>query len=295
MSDARDPSSVDDLLHAASRSLRLTVILASLMATAVGVGVVWLLLPPGLSGWGALPYCIAYFLTSFAANIAAGGIVFWISGSYLRKITDAQQRRLAERIILDPMEARMRACVLKCLAEAGQSGVTEKESVDSVPWAEVIDGAQHTIDVCVQGWDGFIHKHKGPWSRFLRDRQGTVNLILPRPTAANRSILHIAARRGVEIEAQLHEIAQTAVILDEIAAACNAASRVATHYVDAMIWYCLIRVDGKTAYLSFYEHVREGTLNSPVFVMQLDRFTVFDGWVSKELDGLTKKAASANG
>jgi hypothetical protein len=54
-----------------------------------------------------------------------------------------------------------------------------------------------------------------------------------------------------------------------------------------MIWYCLIRIDC-IAFLSVYEHFREGNIGSPIYRIPLSHCRGTAQWVNKELEEFLK-------
>jgi hypothetical protein len=58
--------------------------------------------------------------------------------------------------------------------------------------------------------------------------------------------------------------------------------------VEPMLWYCLIRIDKRVAYISLYEHAHGPVTDSPTFEIVLDHFPMTKTWIEKEIDGLVE-------
>lgn len=261
---------------------------ALVLSVSFSVGAAFWLLPKDVQDNGSkILYCCAYFLSSFLANLASAAVVYLVSYGSIRKLRNLQDREAAQSMVVAPMEERVRLCVNDCFREWSAGGIREYQSVRKVNWAEVIRSADRSIDICVQGWDGLVKHNWEEWKEFFA-KNGQVNLFLPSvPESIGESkILPFVAERLNRTEPeQAKEIRNTQEFLQQIRDQAKV-GKVTLHPVEKMIWYCLIRVDEKVAYLSPYQHVYGPVTDSPTFEIWLDRYPATKGWIAKEINGL---------
>jgi hypothetical protein len=223
-----------------------------------------------LHGWERFRYYCLEFSASVLGNVATAAVLYVISYLGIQKWRDVQAKQ---------QEQRISSCVNKSLDEWKAGGINEYPTLRAVDWKAAILSADHTIDVCVQGWDGLVDHYREDWAEFFR-KGGQANLILPDEESG--AVRYMADRLKRSVEDQKTEIHNTHRWLTDIQKEWNSGS-VQLHPVSAMIWYCLIRIDGRVAYLSFYEHDHGTFTDSPVFQMTLERFPKTRAWIDKEM------------
>lgn len=278
------------LQQANNKLLRVVAMGVLLGTTTIGVGVTIALTAGegGKSRWAIVGRSALSFIAATSAELAAATIIYLASVTWIMpELKRIEDEMLANDNVVDPLYER----ICKKIEELKSPHVTEYKSQFHLTDLdkEIVDAT--TIDVCVQGWDGLVTHHKEAWVRFLRDKRGQVNLILPKVVKDSKTIEHMMQRLGRPRIMQVNEINNTYAELQKLNPVGEPHGKITRYDYEPMIWYCLIRIDNRIAYLSCYEHIDGGEVESPFLRIRLDRLPLIRAWIDKELVGMKGKSS----
>lgn len=225
-------------------------------------------------------------LLSISTNLIASGIVFVLAVALWQGVKDEIRQEELRNTVLNPL--------LQAWSDNHQFIYP---TVDAIPWKELFCGAT-TIDMLVQGWDGWQKKVNTVLPEFLL-RGGKINLILHDPKEVSLLVFHAQRMNRTQVD-MIREIEQTitsleAAIRKTILSEEDARSRLTVHHIKKMNWFCGIRFNNEKLLLSLYEHKSEtawGHIDSPSFLVRTDIFDGIGKWFAEEWDYLRSEMAS---
>ncbi len=150
------------------------------------------------------------------------------------------------------------------------------------------------VDVCVQGWDGWIERNREAFKELFQ-RGGHVNLLVPDVRKTDQLSM-IASRLGRQTPAQVKEVVDTYERLKSIWAevyASHTCGSLTVYRLSTMTWYCAVRFgcapspENNVLVLSLYENIHERDDPIPPFYwIPLHKHPRTSAWIAKELNGL---------
>jgi len=314
----KPPQSGNDLLRWFLQLYRRGLVFAALIGVIAFTGTGWYIdrVLVGIDQDSSpIQYAGLLFAVGVLTNLAAACIIYLgVREKLIREFqalqNESEQHTLAGMIseqlnntyqsANDQSRVAMVAAVQQTLDSWKKSGIQEYALIDTPPWDDWIREAR-TIDICVQGWETWARDHEGAWVEFF-SRNGTVNLYLPNPN--DERVLTIITERMPPRTStdQAYEIKNTYRKLKEYRD--SARKGTLTHrQLHRMNWYCAVRFDEETLFLSLYEHVRvqeqatstdsEPRIKSPSYKVPLkEQHWRTYKWIKKEFEGLSLDAYS---
>ncbi len=221
---------------------------------------------------------IGAFGATVLAETAAAAFAYLISYfGFARAYSEMETKQQLLEYVVDPIKDHIKQ----------PGGITEYQPWNRVPWNDDIANACQ-IDLCVQGWDSLVHQCMDSFIIFFR-KGGVLHLILPDLTSSSTkedTMYHMRYRMKKTDVQQRAEIENTLSRLEDAKRQANNGT-IVPHRVKPMLWYCLMRMDDTCAYISLYEQDRQyGTIQAPVYKVQLAKYPKTRDWITKELTHL---------